>query len=89
MIRSRWWSVCGSDPVYWLLMPVWIATIAVLGPFWIAAWAIRQMEDWPDRLDWVGETPVLWLRDLYQPRRAARVAAWKAKRAAQATEGAE
>lgn len=79
----RWWSVTGSDPVWWLILPLLLLLVALFGPFWIAAWAIRRMEDWPDWLEDFGAASSARLLEAYRPRRERRVAAWKAKRAAQ------
>lgn len=73
----RWWAVTGSDPVWWLIVPLLLLLIVLFGPFWLAARAIRKMEDWPDWLDCVGEKPVAWVRNLYMPRSNRRVKAWR------------
>lgn len=72
----KWWAICGSDPAWWLLLPVMLLVIAVCGPFWAAARAIRRLDDLADWLDDVGLPAVEWLGSVYGPRRERRVQAW-------------
>lgn len=73
----KWWAVTGSDPIWWLTLPPLLLICAAFGPLWIAAWAIRKMEDWPDWLEDVGGSIGTRFLSLYRPRREARIRAWR------------
>jgi hypothetical protein len=59
------------------MLPVTALVTAVCSPFWIAAWAIRRLDDAADWMDEVGLPVVEWMQRVYGPRRERRVEAWR------------
>lgn len=79
-LLSRWWAVCGSDPLWWLALPAVMVAATFGAALWLLACAcglIGKAADWLER---IGGAPMHAIWSMRQQRAMRRQNAWYEKR---------
>jgi hypothetical protein len=79
---SRWWSVSGSDPLWWPALPLVVVFFAFGALLYAAAGLIRLIVPCPHRLRRIADAPMGWLWGVREQRALRRQLLWENKQEA-------